>query len=515
MNASLLKKLATYGGYGLALICCLLAFPQYKAQTEDTISQTLDSVDRALNDPSAPAEIAIAAEPARHPLAGFLVRASVWFAVIGTGGVVWSLFGQEDQQPAVMTPPFLLPAASTSGQSAVGSGQSLFGNRQSAVGSRYSHCPSHHCPLPTLPPAHLTTAHLPTSHWDFEQRRLQLFQYLASSKTAWILQLLEATPLFIWGEQRSGKSELAQIVALLRMIFLFHTIEICDPHGHINEWLPCFPIYGGDFDYDAIDERLVAYKERLKGALNGKQPITSIWDEFTQYAEHCTCQKSKEFDFFKSVASESQKKEEFPILISHGRTSTAKGGTTGTDEMFENGFIQIHLLAQRTPTGRAVPSGKGFLKGLTKDANGRPEQFAIALPSWLRAAALYQYFPEICNPALSPQPSAPFYPAAPFPASRHSLAQHLDNLMESEAIAPHLAAILKFARAQGEPVKARDIQRVSANTHPDLDADTIRILRTLKAETIQSAFQELAALGKGQCQEDGGSLSFVPGQGER
>ncbi|MBD2580150.1 hypothetical protein [Oscillatoria sp. FACHB-1406] len=507
MNTTLLKKLSIGGGYGLALLCCLLAFPSYKAQTEETISQTLDSVDRALNDPNAPAEIAIAASPARYPLAGFLVRASVGFALLGTGGTVWTLFGKAEQhQP---TPPFLLPPAASN----------------SAPSLPY---PLSSSPTPPVSPSpHHPITPTPTKYGDFEQRRAHLFQSLANSPQAWILQLLEATPVLIWGEQQSGKTELAQIIALLRMVFLFHAVEVADPHGHINEWLPCFPVFGSEFDYDAIDARLVAYRERLKSSPHAKQPITTIWDEFTQYAENCTCQKTKEFDFIKSIIAESQKKDEFPIAISHGRTQTAKGGTTGTDEMFENGFIQIHLLAQRNATGRAMPSGRGFLKGLTKDANGKPEQIAIALPSWLRAAALYQYFPEINNPALSTLPErAPQSGSLrdrPFPSpsaassatpSYANLAQHLDNLMDSETIAPHLAAILKFALVQGEPVKARDIQRASATAHPDLDAETIRLLRSLKADVIQSAFQELAALGKGHCQEEGSSLLFVPGREE-
>ncbi|MBE9117213.1 hypothetical protein IQ249_15035 [Lusitaniella coriacea LEGE 07157] len=506
MNTVLIKKLTIGGGYGLALICCLLAFPQYKSQTEETIGQTLESVDRALNDPSAPAEIEIATKSARHPLAGLLVRASVWFAVIGTGGVVWSFFGQEEQ-PSTAVPPFLLAPASNASASALPRvGQAADGRWQMGSNSPPA---SSQSGLPYSPAQVFPIANCyPSGSGDFEQRRLQLFQYLANSPSAWILQLLEATPVLIWGEQQSGKTELAQIIALLRMLFLFHSVEVSDPHEHLNSWLPCFSVFGSDFDYEAIDARLVAYRKRLKSNPYQKQPITTIWDEFTQYEENCTCQKTKEFDFIKSVTAESQKTDEFPILISHGRTKTAKGGTTGTDEMFENGCIQIHLLAQRSVTGRAIPSGKGFLKGLSKDANGKPEQFSIEIPAWLRAMALYQYFPEIHQSPFPTSPeqhySTPPYSTAPASSSRYAdLAVQLDNLMDSESLSTHLQAILKLAFERSEPIKARDVQRASLN-----------ILRNLDAETIRSAFRELEALGKGYCQGEGSNLSFVTSQEE-
>jgi hypothetical protein len=528
MNASRIKKLTIGGSYSLALICCLLALPQVQTQTPQTLERTLESVDRALNDPNAPAEIAIAAEPARHPLAGFLVRASVLLAITGTGGVIWSLFGNDlpsTPSTAGTRPPFLLPPAS-----APLLPYPTTNHRQetptSPTPEEITTHPLSASPSQTNDPTSQTHPLLrrplhpePTTQADnFEQRRAQLYNYLSNSPGAWLLQLLEATPILIWGEQRSGKTELAQIIALLRKIFFFHCVEINDPHAHINSWLPCFPVFGGEFDYDAIDSRLIAYQKRLKTGIEEKKPITTIWDEFTQYAENCTCQKTQQFDFIKSIAAESQKKEEYPILISHGRTSTAKGGTTGTSEMFENGFIQIHLLAQRSPTGRAMPSGKGFLKGLSKDANGRPQQIAVSLPPWLRAISLYRYFPEIHpiararasepplpspnlrTPPQQPQINPPPYPAGERPAGERSptLAQHLDNLMETNPLAPHLAAILEYAKRQGGMVKARDLQRAS-----------LAVLSNFDAQRIRLCFRELEALGKGRCEGEEASLSFV------
>ncbi|MEA5468622.1 hypothetical protein [Spirulina sp. 06S082] len=54
--------------------------------------------------------------------------------------------------------------------------------------------------------------------------RLQALWDFLLTQHPWLIQLLEATPVIIWGEQRSGKSTLADCVAFfgaLNVSFFF------------------------------------------------------------------------------------------------------------------------------------------------------------------------------------------------------------------------------------------------------------------------------------------------------
>ncbi len=159
---------------------------------------------------------------------------------------------------------------------------------------------------------------IPTS----DQNAHELWNRLQKPEYEWLLQLLLTKPLLIWGAQGSGKSQIAQFIALLRQLFFAHEVTVADPHSHINQW--CFESYGAGYNYSEINQRLKAYNKRLK---NPDAPHTSIWDEVTQYEENCKSDESKRF--LKSVLSDVRKPPEFPILISHSNTLSSLGGWKG------------------------------------------------------------------------------------------------------------------------------------------------------------------------------------------
>ncbi|MDY7015360.1 MAG: hypothetical protein SVX43_17540, partial [Cyanobacteriota bacterium] len=242
----------------------------------------------------------------------------------------------------------------------------------------------------------------PVRPLSFSERRQQLFDKLAGSPQAWVLQLLEATPILIWGEPRSGKSELAQFIALLRLLFVKHEVEVNDPQGHINCWAACFPVYGSNFNYLAIDRRLKAYQDRL--GQTPQFPIATIWEDYLHYPEHCPSQSLEPHSFLKSIATEAHKKEEFAILVGQ---SLPLAPPADAGPPIEDYFIQIRLFAQRSSTGRVVPSGRGFLKGLTQDRNGMPEELEISIPTWMQVRYLIETFPEIENLSQAKTETAP------------------------------------------------------------------------------------------------------------
>ncbi|NJO71959.1 MAG: hypothetical protein HC825_10370 [Oscillatoriales cyanobacterium RM1_1_9] len=117
-----------------------------------------------------------------------------------------------------------------------------------------------------------------------DSRVRRLWDQLNAPGCEWLLQLLLTKPLLIWGEQCSGKTSFAGFLALLRIIFFGHRVSVSDPHSHQNTWPGPFEVYGGEYNYNQINSRLVAYYQRLK---TGSVPHTSIWDEVTQYHENC------------------------------------------------------------------------------------------------------------------------------------------------------------------------------------------------------------------------------------
>ncbi|MGD2181083.1 hypothetical protein [Lusitaniella coriacea] len=373
-----IKLSAIVGSYILAGVFALAAMPQFKVQDEETLSGAIESIQEAFKS-EGNATIILPAKEQRHPWSGFFAVSSVLFAIAGTGGLVWTLFGKPETSLSIsFLPPAVLPP-SPEAYSAP--------SYPSEVQQQWNST-SEPDPVPPV-----SSKPESSSHQSFQERRQQLFDKLVQSPQSWILQLLEATPLLIWGEQQSGKSQLAQFIALLRAIFIDHNLEANDPQGHINHWSICFSLYGSSFNYAAIDRRIQAYYQRL--TQTPPCPTTSIWDDCTHYIQHCPSQKIGDLNFIKSVASESQKKAEFPILISQGRPQTALGESWEIQEMLENHFIQIRLSTQRSATGKAEPAGRGWLKGLINDSQGKPEELEIEIPRWMQASYLLDLFPEL------------------------------------------------------------------------------------------------------------------------
>jgi hypothetical protein len=250
---------------------------------------------------------------------------------------------------------------------------------------------------------------LVSSSAPFEQRKQQLWQRLRA-ETAWLLQLIERTPLLIWGPQRSGKSTLAKVIAILRKLFVGHAIEVADPQAHRNRWPGCFVVYGSNRNYAAIGDRLMAYYARI--AQQQASPTTSIWDEFTSYEGWVDGDyKPYACGFVKSVLSESQAANEFAILLAHGRTQGYLGGSKGTKEAREKGLVEIEAIPEFTDTGRAYPSGRYILANFHKDEMNRVQDYPVLLPDWLQIETLLKGFPELdfseASSSKDPDPNNP------------------------------------------------------------------------------------------------------------
>jgi hypothetical protein len=120
--------------------------------------------------------------------------------------------------------------------------------------------------------------------------RSVLLKLIEEHEGGWIGQLMKK-PVLIYGDRGSFKSYFAAFLALCRHYLRGHEIiSIADPHFHQNkdkcwEYLVKLgvPGYGANFDCEAIGGQLNAMYDRFKVRTEEDAPLTSIFDEATNY----------------------------------------------------------------------------------------------------------------------------------------------------------------------------------------------------------------------------------------
>ena len=334
----------------------------------------------------------------------------------------------------------------------------------------------------------------------FELRKERFWGRL-KAEAPWLLQLIERTPLLIWGPQQAGKSSLAKLIAILRKLFVGHSIEVADPQAHRNLWPGCFVVYGSNRDYAAIGNRLVAYYQRI--ARQQSTPTTSIWDEFTSYESWVDGDfKPYAEGFVKSVLSESQAANEFAILLAHGRTQGYLGGSKGTKEAREKGLVEIEAIPERTDTGKAYPSGRYVIANFRKDEMSRVQDEPVCLAAWLRVETLLELFPELDIHEVDSRQEPDLKDAQAWQRFVDEASpEQIDNLIaknrnnKDSKLTDELQRIVNFSAGK------------DWLTPGDIKAG-VRSLRTVPGEIIQAWFIELEKLGLGETKIEYGTRKF-------
>ena len=249
-------------------------------------------------------------------------------------------------------------------------------------------------PLPSplsSPSSNSSTATAPTL--DPKQ---ELWQQLNQPETKWVLCLLEPPALLVKGGQGAFKTTFVGFLILLRKLYCGHSLEVSDPHAHQNEdkWFAC-RLVGHEQNYTEIATQLSHYFKRLKTRNLNSSPITSVWDEYTNYATRVPGDAVGDFLF--SVLSDARKAREFPILIGHTdkKGGTGNGKRTGEHEMKEEQLLTLHLKAERDTFGHPRPAFRGFIKGHREDEDGNPIREPVQLQPWMNPQYLLQLFPEL------------------------------------------------------------------------------------------------------------------------
>ncbi|MBD2110220.1 ATP-binding protein, partial [Nodosilinea sp. FACHB-141] len=183
---------------------------------------------------------------------------------------------------------------------------------------------------------------------------------IAPTATGILQDCLAYPTILIYGPQGSGKSTLAHWLIQQR-IAAGHHCEILDPHAAYGAW-EGLPLYGAGMNYQACDDRLVAFADLVKSryqVLSTKpnfnpKPHTLLTEEFTNWAQHCP----NAAQFFGSSMSDLRKVNMFAVYVAHGRTLTSLGGKSGVAEQRDQSLLEIELSAIVGPGGKAMPSGK-------------------------------------------------------------------------------------------------------------------------------------------------------------
>lgn len=170
--------------------------------------------------------------------------------------------------------------------------------------------------------------------------------------------------VLIYGASGSGKSTLARWFVHERQQ-IGHTVEVCDPHRAYGQWEDV-EHYGDGLDYQACDERLRAFSEKVENRYRtlaqrpnyNPRPHTLLTEEFTNWATQCAYSGS----FFASSMSDLRKVNMHALYVAHGRTLSALGGSSGTAKQRDNSLLEIELDVALDGNGRPVPSGKGHIK---------------------------------------------------------------------------------------------------------------------------------------------------------
>lgn len=226
---------------------------------------------------------------------------------------------------------------------------------------------------------------------DIDQRKRKLWAMLQHACPQ-LLGILEATPLRILGEQRSGKTTLAKTLALLRMLFLGAPVEAWSPDDESQEgvdWPASFEVYGRKderSDYPGIEARITNLLELIERG--DRSQHSYILDEFGSYSlgiDGSTIARLVKVSLMRAA-----KHGKYLSIILHGKTRAFYGDVPGVSEVFA-GYPTIECIPHRDERGRACPGNEIYV------SNAGGVEGKITLPVWLNPGQILLWFPELSS----------------------------------------------------------------------------------------------------------------------
>lgn len=223
----------------------------------------------------------------------------------------------------------------------------------------------------------------------------QIIKLLLEHENGWLYDIVTGIkPLYIIGDQGSFKTYSTATIALLRQyIASCKLVSIVDPHFHQNKdegWKTLLSLepkcYGANQNWYEVNEGIQSAFNRWNNRTLKDQPVCSIFDEMTNYSLHEECCESAA-ELNRRILSDPRKSNEGVIIISHGFTNEATGGTKGFAKTRESGTLQLELKSNN----KMQPLFKGVLNGY-KDGDGSLiKDMPITLPDWFRPETVYEW----------------------------------------------------------------------------------------------------------------------------
>ena len=230
-----------------------------------------------------------------------------------------------------------------------------------------------------------------------EAAKEELIDKLKAHEDGWLYTVVMSNkPVFIIGSQGSWKSYCSAAIALCRHYLKGQKIiSIVDPHFNKNaseSWKELIPLepecYGSAQDWAEVGEGIQAGFERWNTRTLKDEPLTSIWDEQTNWALHEECVKAAK-DFMGRVISDPRKANEAPLVITHSFTNAGTGGGAGFAQAREEGVLQMWLNSDN----EMRPLFKGKLIGFKNEDGELIEEMKITIPKdWFNPGAIAKMF---------------------------------------------------------------------------------------------------------------------------
>jgi hypothetical protein len=343
---------------------------------------------------------------------------------------------------------------------------------------------------------HRLDSTLPPEANVLPQTRDELIEALERECPA-LLGLVKSHPLRVVGVQRSGKTTLVKVLALLRMALIpSHNVIASTPHYEPgNDYPDVFRVVGLTpnlkRDYPAIQREWNALASRIYESV--KNNTTTVWDEFGVYGDILT--EDELSSVLTSSLRESMKFGEYPIFIVHGETKAFIPGSNGLVGNFLHSTVRVEAIGEKVKGEDGLetirPTGKFKVRDLDKT------QTSGKIPDWLTEEFLLELVGN--NPSIpKPQPS-------------------LVNVNEPTEETPPVkdnvpVAELKVSDALGEPLKTIWLLAKDKNdwvTSKEIYQKSYAILKGKGVKEIRQYLGLLADTGYGQIDEEGKSDSSV------
>jgi hypothetical protein len=318
------------------------------------------------------------------------------------------------------------------------------------------------------------------------------------SPERWTPDLMGYPSILIYGAQGAGKTSTAAWLIRER-IKAGHQIKVLDPHRAYGQWdgLECI---GDGMDYDAINDELKAFTDEIKTRYKTRASVpnynppklTLVCDEFTQWAKKCSHSPT----FFEESLTDIRKINLHVLFISHARTLTGLGGSSGLAATRDAGLLELELEAQVDPvTTEASPKLLGWLKYPGVAMNERQR---VAIASWMNGSMDFSGSGVTSTVMQHPATVVDSVDERAQPEEAIASAKPTTELKLSDSLAEPLKSIWLFTKEQQNWVTVRDIQRKN-----------FAVLKGKSSKQIHQYLGLLADSGYGQIDESGKAHSSV------